>query len=274
MTELTRAALCEMLTSERCFTPASVFDAVSARTAELSGHQIAMLPGSLVSAVVHGSCDIGVVTADDIVEQTRRICRNSALALIVDGEDGFGGPDATAELVGALGAAGAAAVTIEDAQSINWPTGKQVGLVSVEEAAAKIIAACEARSDTGPLIVARTRAPVLTGISDTLARADAYARAGADVLFLVGLQDLGHLKEIHEQSSLPLMLGGPGLAYFASDALAEAGVRVRILRHEPLPAVIRALLRVYDRSEGASPATVEELANKILLRTPAVKDTR
>lgn len=232
-----------------------------------------MLPGSLVSAVVYGAHDIGVVTTDDVIEQTRRICRCSALALIVDGEDGFGGPGETAELVGALGEAGAAAVTIEDTRPIRGSVGKQDGLVGIAEVSAKILAARQAQSRAGPAIVARTGAPLIMGMSDTLERAAAYGEAGADMLFLIGLQDWRQLHEVRKHCPLPLMLGGPGLAFEDPQELAAAGVRVRIVRHGPLPTTLRALLGVYEASAVVNAALTGEndLIDRILLWSPGAE---
>ncbi len=64
----------------------------------------------------------------------------------------------------------------------------------------------------------------LGGLDDVLVRAEAYAAAGADGLFVPGLLDLDALAALCARSPLPVnamaVAGGPGVA-----ELAAAGVR-------------------------------------------------
>ena len=57
-------------------------------------------------------------------------------------------------------------------------------LIGADEMAGKVRAAVEARRDPDLLIIARTDAVAVTGVDDAIARARAFAEAGADVLFV------------------------------------------------------------------------------------------
>ena len=80
--------------------------------------------------------------------------------------------------------AGAAAVQIEDQtfpKRCGHMEGKQV--IPRDEMVKKVRAALAARADDGTVIIARTDAIAVTGLEDALARMQAYAEAGADVIF-------------------------------------------------------------------------------------------
>ena len=67
-----------------------VWDCRTARAAELTGFKALMLSGGQLAESVAGLPDIGLITADDLVQSTERICNYSSLPLIVDADDGFG----------------------------------------------------------------------------------------------------------------------------------------------------------------------------------------
>ena len=74
-------------------------------------------------------------------------------------------------------------------------------------------AALEARVDSEMAIIGRTNAGVI-GFEEVIARAQAYEKAGADAICLVGIEDFDHLESIASQLSKPLMLvtyGNPNL---------------------------------------------------------------
>lgn len=162
--------------------------ALAARLIEREGFEAVYLSGAALSAGVFGVPDIGIVTLDQLVEQTRSIAAAIDIPLIVDADTGFGGPDAVADCVRRLEQAGAAAIQLEDQR---WPKrcghlpGKE--LVDASEMAEKIAAAREALRDENTVIIGRSDARGVTGLDDCLARLSAYRDAGADWLFPEGL---------------------------------------------------------------------------------------
>jgi 2-methylisocitrate lyase-like PEP mutase family enzyme len=67
-------------------------------------------------------------------------------------------------------------------------------LVPVAEMCGKLRAALDARASSGTLIVARTDAVAVEGLDAALARAEAYADAGADVLFVEALRSAEEMR--------------------------------------------------------------------------------
>ncbi|MFB7619548.1 isocitrate lyase/phosphoenolpyruvate mutase family protein [Kitasatospora sp. NPDC056181] len=164
----------------------------------------------------------------EAVEAARRIAAAVDLPVTVDAEGGYGPwPADVADTVRALIGAGAVGVNLEDSTAPGGP------LFPVAEQAARLGAAREAAAGAGlPELVVNARTDVfLFGIGpaegrldDVLARAAAYAEAGADGLFVPGMLDLDALARLCAASPLPVnamaVPGGPAVA-----ELAAAGVR-------------------------------------------------
>ncbi|MFF7452945.1 isocitrate lyase/phosphoenolpyruvate mutase family protein [Kitasatospora sp. NPDC008115] len=158
------------------------------------------------------------------VEAAHRVAAAVDLPVTVDAEGGYGpAPADVAGTVRALVGAGAAGVNLEDSTAVGGP------LYAVDEQAARLRAARTAAEAAGlPELLLNARTDVflfgLGGLDEALARAEAYAAAGADGLFVPGLLDLDALAELCARSPLPVnamaVAGGPSVA-----ELAAAGVR-------------------------------------------------
>src|SRR5262249_56263806 len=121
--------------------------------------------------------------------------------------------------------AGVAALTIEDTVLPRpyGPGGR--GLTSIEEGVGRMRAALAARQDPDLVIVGRTIAMGATGTEDALARAKAYAAAGVDAFFFVGITERAQLEAAAAAIDVPIIIGGtPALSH--RDYLASQPVRV------------------------------------------------
>jgi 2-methylisocitrate lyase-like PEP mutase family enzyme len=174
------------LLAERMFVVApGVYDMVSAMIADRLGFAALYMTGYGVSASHLGRPDAGLVTYRDMVERARTIAGAIGRPLIADADTGFGGLLNVRETVRGYEAAGVAAIQIEDQESpkkCGHTPGRRV--VPLREACRRIEVAVEARRDSETLIVARTDARTSQGLGEALARARAFAAAGADVLFV------------------------------------------------------------------------------------------
>jgi methylisocitrate lyase len=161
-----------------------VFNALSAKLVERAGFRGCYLSGAALSASLAARPDIGLSTLSEVVEQARYITSAVRTPLLVDGDTGFGGFLNIARLVGELESAGCAGVQIED-QRFPKRCGHLPGkeLVTLREMREKIQAARASRRDKNFLIVARTDARSVEGLSGAVERAQVYAQAGADVIF-------------------------------------------------------------------------------------------
>lgn len=167
-----------------------------ARQVERGGFDGCYLTGAGVANLEFGLPDVGLISLGEVAEQTRRVTSATTLPLVADADTGYGGPVSVMRTVRQLEDAGAAGIQLED-QTMPKRCGHFNGktLVPVEEMAAKIEAACAARTD-GTVVIARTDARGVEGLDAALTRAEVYATAGADVLFVEAPETLEELKAI------------------------------------------------------------------------------
>jgi 2-methylisocitrate lyase-like PEP mutase family enzyme len=163
------------------------YDAISARLSAEAGFEAIFLGGYATAASRFAYPDVGLVTATEMLEAARSIVPAAGVPVIVDGDTGYGGHLNIRRTVHNLAQIGAAAVMIEDQESpkrCGHLPGKQV--VDRVEAVSRIQAAVKAREETGEriLILARTDARDVLGLDEALWRIEAFADAGADILFL------------------------------------------------------------------------------------------
>src|SRR5688500_4900464 len=85
-----RKRLREILAGDKIEAPGSVFDPVSARTAQLAGYELGLMGGSVVSHSVLSAPDIMLITLTELAEQVRRASRVCDLVLMVDADHGYG----------------------------------------------------------------------------------------------------------------------------------------------------------------------------------------
>jgi 2-methylisocitrate lyase-like PEP mutase family enzyme len=162
-----------------------VFEMFSARIADRMGFKALYMTGYGVSASHLGLADAGLVTYRDMVERARTIAQGTKTPLIADADTGFGGLLNVRETVRGYEAAGVQAIQIED-QEMPKKCGHtpQRRVVPLAEAVKRVEVAVESRKSSDFLVVARTDARTGLGLDEALRRARAFAKAGADVLFV------------------------------------------------------------------------------------------
>jgi 2-methylisocitrate lyase-like PEP mutase family enzyme len=105
-------------------------------------------------------------------------------------------------------------------------------VVATEDMATKIQVACEARRDpANTLIIARTDARQAEGFEAAVARGQAYAAAGADVIFVEALESEEEMREACRRIDRPLMANmsdGGNTPIRSRDQLIDIGYRLAI----------------------------------------------
>jgi 2-methylisocitrate lyase-like PEP mutase family enzyme len=177
-----------------------VFDGLSAALAEAAGFEALYLSGASLAYTRLGMPDVGLVTASELVDALARIRERTELPILVDADTGFGNALNVQRTVRLFERAGASAVQIED-QAFPKRCGHLSGksLIPTDEMVGKIRAALDARSSRELLIVARTDAIAVEGFECALARARAYAEAGADLLFVEALRSREELAAVPQR---------------------------------------------------------------------------
>lgn len=252
-----RKRLRAILAGNQCLSPASVFDALSARVAESVGYKIGMLAGSTSSSTTIAAPDFILITLTEFADQVRRIMRACDLSLIVDADHGYGNALNAMRTVQELEHAGVSCMSIEDTV-LPTPFGAtKETLTSIAEGAGKLRAAVAGRSDPSLIIAGRTSALKIEGVEGCIARVQAYSQTGVDAIFIVGLEKLEQLDAIHAATQLPIIIGSAPASLKRED-LAARGARIVLQGHQPVAAAVKALRACYSHLfNGGAPADLK-----------------
>jgi carboxyvinyl-carboxyphosphonate phosphorylmutase len=253
-----RNRLREIIAADTITNPGTVYDGVSARTAQLAGFELGLMGGSIVSHTVLSAPDIMLVTLSELAEQVRRACRVSDIALMVDADHGYGNALNVARTVQEIEAAGAASLSIEDTL-LPQRFGEGTEVISREEFAGKLRAAVSARTDPSFVVVGRIEAMPLLGFDEVLARAEICDKAGVDLIFARGGIDEAQLEKLASVTALPFQLQAGKIP---DDVLIKN--RVRIVGHGHI-AFMTMLKGLYDGQKHMHDGgSVAALGDKVL----------
>jgi 2-methylisocitrate lyase-like PEP mutase family enzyme len=196
------------------------YDSMTARLAMQAGFDAVLLGGGATANFMYGLPDIGLISLAEMLENGRRIAASVDIPVIADVDDA-GTTDVhiirTVQLAESSGLAG---VMIEDVDSSipkhlwneersDWDLSKSV-LYPLETSVHRLEVACKARVNPKFVVIARTDAldsESDNGIALALERAQAYATAGADMIFIRGLQRDNLTKEFADAIGAPLLHG-------------------------------------------------------------------
>lgn len=213
------------LASERPLQVAGAINAYGALLARQAGFRALYLSGAGVANHSYGIPDIGDTTLADVLIDARRIAQRVDLPLLVDIDTGWDDP---AGAVRALGAAGVAAVHLEDqvpAKKCGHLPGKQ--LVPSAEMAGRVRAAVSGKPDPAFVVMARTDAAANEGVDGAIARAQAYVAAGADMIFAEALRTLADFGRFTDAVKVPVLANLTEFGqtpYFTREELGAAGI--------------------------------------------------
>ncbi|MFC1816417.1 oxaloacetate decarboxylase [Thermodesulfobacteriota bacterium] len=195
------------------------YDAISARIIEDAGFKAVAITGGGIS---RSKCmpDAGLMTMTEVLDQTKTIAEAVNVPVIADCDTGYGNALNLMRTVREFERIGVAALFFED-QETPKKCGKYAGvnLISQEEMVKKIQAAIDARTDPDFVIIARVMARPIAGLDEMIKRGKAYAKAGADILKVRGLQSLEELEQVAKAIPCPLSLNWPELQSESFDDL-------------------------------------------------------
>ena len=200
-----RQALREKLKSSCCLRFIGSFSPVVSAIIEELGFEGVYVSGAVVSSQ-EGWPDVGLTTLNEVARQAESLTQGVCLPSLVDGDTGFGQSINCARLVMEMEKRGLTGLHIEDQM---FP--KRCGhldhkkLVSIDEMVLKINSAVKARKDKNFLIIARTDAHSVSGLSEALIRAKAYREAGADMIFPEALPSVKDFEIFRNKIDIPLL---------------------------------------------------------------------
>lgn len=203
------------------------YDPLMAKLIRNVGFEAMYMTGAGVSHSALAAPDLGLTTMTEMVDRASRLAEASELPLICDADTGFGNALNVMRTVREYERAGVAGLHIED-QDMPKRCGHLFGktLVSANEMIGKLKAALDARVDADFMIIARTDARTALGFDQAMERAQAYAEAGADVIFFESPRSVEELERIPREIDVPVLANmvETGLTpYLSTEALQALG---------------------------------------------------
>ena len=249
MNESLRARLRERLNQPGLCVAPGVFDMVSLRLADSFGFDALYMTGYGTVASHMGLPDAGLATYSDMVGRVGAMAGMARTPLIADADTGYGGLLNMRHTIRGYEAAGAAAIQLED-QEFPKKCGHTPGrrVIPMDDMVRKIRVAVDARTDPNFLIIARTDARTSLGLDEALRRAEAYARAGADILFVESPESEEEMRRIGRSFHVPLlanMVERGRTPVLSRQDLASIGYKLAIFPVTALLAAVQAMDQVY-----------------------------
>ncbi|HRQ57435.1 MAG TPA: isocitrate lyase/PEP mutase family protein [Azoarcus taiwanensis] len=242
-----------------------IFDGISARIADAMGFDALYMTGYGTVASHLGLPDAGLATYSDMVNRVATFADICRTPIIADGDTGYGGLLNVDHAVRGYEKAGAAAIQIED-QEFPKKCGHTPGrrVIPMEDMVRKIKVAVEARESSDFLIIARTDARTTLGLDEALRRGEAFARAGADVIFVESPESEEEMARICATIDKPLianLVEGGRTPILPRATLEELGYRIAIFPGSGFLAAGTALQAIYRTilEEGSTAGHEESL---------------
>ncbi|MDC0987689.1 isocitrate lyase/PEP mutase family protein [Alphaproteobacteria bacterium] len=248
----------EMLRQGELVVAPGIFDGISARMADPFGFDMLYMTGYGAVASHMGMPDAGIASYTDMVGRVKMMADVLTTPFIADGDTGYGGLLNVQHTVRGYEDAGAAGIQIED-QEFPKKCGHTPGrkVIPIEDMAEKIEVAVETRNSSDFLIVARTDARTNYGLDEALRRGEAFAEAGADILFIESPESEAEMEKICASFDAPLLVNvvdGGSTPVLSKQAYIDLGYQIAIYPGTGFMAAAEALHSVYGtlKRTGAS----------------------
>ena len=253
----TRKQLRSLVEARQGLLVPGAFNALSAKVIADLGFQAIYVTGAGVTNMWFGMPDQGFMGLHEIADHTARIRDAVDLPLLVDADTGFGNALNVRHTVRVLERAGADCIQLEDQvapKRCGHFSGKEV--ISTEEAVSKIKAAVDARHDPDFLVMARTDAAATLGFEAAVERAQKFAEAGADILFVEAVTKPEEVRALPQRLAKPQLMNmviGGRTPIFNADQLAELGYGIVLYANAALQGAVagmqKALTVLRDEKE-------------------------
>ena len=237
-----------------------VYDMISARLADRLGFDAIYMTGYGTVASHLGLPDAGLASYTDMVGRVRQIAGGTETPLIADADTGYGGLLNVAHTVQGYEAAGASAIQLED-QEMPKKCGHTPGrrVIPIADMVAKVKVAVASRASADTLIIARTDSRTTLGLDEALRRGEAYAQAGADILFIESPESIDELETVGRRLAgsaklLANMVQGGRTPEVPADQLQAFGFSIAIYPGLAMRAAAAAVDQTYRHLQSARTA--------------------
>ncbi len=234
-------------------------DAISAKLIERAGFKALQVSGFGLSATYLGLPDMAFLSFSEVLHFSKNIIDSVEIPVMVDADTGYGNAVNAMHVTSEFVKAGAAGMNIEDQlfpKRCGHLEGKRI--IPMEEMVLKIKACRKAADELDPdfVINARTDAIAVSGVEDAIKRGNAYAEAGADLIFVEAPRSVEQIKHVIEYIDAPVSINlmdavvGGKTPLIAIETLRELGVGRISIPVGPLFAAIKGMVNYLDAIKG------------------------
>ncbi|MCP5150649.1 MAG: isocitrate lyase/PEP mutase family protein [Ectothiorhodospiraceae bacterium] len=242
------------------------FDGLSARLVQEAGFDTAYASGGAIARST-GIPDLGLLAYSEICDRLAQIVDVVDIPVIADMDTGYGNALNARHAVRAFERSGVAGFHLED-QTFPKRCGHldDKGVVPSHEFEQKLRAVRDALHDSDMVIIARTDALAVEGFDAAIARAEAYAEAGADVVFVEAPQTEEQIREVARRLPQPKLINmfhGGKTPLMSVPDLEAMGYKIVIVPSDTQRAAIAAMRRALEaiRRDGHSGALTGEMVS-------------
>ena len=241
------------------------YDGLSSRLVQEAGFEAADASGGAI-ARSRGIPDLGLMSFSQIGDRLAEMVDAVDIPIIADMDTGYGNALNARYAVREFERAGVVGFHLED-QTFPKRCGHldDKGVVPITEFTQKLRAVRDAMVDDDMIVIARTDSLAVEGFDAAIERAQAYAEAGADVVFVEAPQSEEQNRETARQLPQPKLINmfhGGKTPLMSAQALDEMGYKIVIVPSDTQRAAIGAMRRVLEaiKKDGDSGSLVDELA--------------
>lgn len=203
-----RARLRELLRTPEVTLVPEAYSVFTARLAELNGFEAVYVGGNMMAGMYLGIEDWGLIDIAELAEIGGRIARGVSVPAVVDADQGGENALNVYRSVRAYEDAGISGFHIEDTLNPKHMGQGRSELMPLDEMLLRIRAAKEARTDPDFVLIARSDCLILGrsrgDAAEAIRRGNAFAEAGADAFFCVGMET-DQIDPIASEVSIPLV---------------------------------------------------------------------
>lgn len=238
-----------------------IFDLISALVANKMGFKALYVTGYGTVASYLGLPDAGIATYRDMIERIAQMVKMTDKPIIADADTGYGGLLNVRHTVRGYEDAGVSAMQIED-QEFPKKCGHTPNrrVIPLEEMVRKIEVAVDSRRSDDFLIIARTDSRTALGIDEAIRRGKAFAKAGADVVFVESPETEAEMLKVAAEIRAPLfanMVQGGRTPILSAERLHKMGYSIAIHPAIGFLSVGAALQKAYANLEKNGVSTQE-----------------
>ncbi|MBO8154402.1 isocitrate lyase/PEP mutase family protein [Thermovirga sp.] len=249
----------QMILERKALVCPGAHDAISAKLIERAGFKAIQVSGFGLSATYLGLPDMAFLSFSEVLHFSKNIIDSVEVPVMVDADTGYGNAVNAMRVTEEFIKIGAAGMNIEDQlfpKRCGHLEGKQI--VPMDEMILKIKACCKVRDEIDPdfVINARTDAIAVNGVEEAIKRGNAYAEAGADLIFVEAPRSVEQIKYVIESIDAPVSINlmdavvGGKTPLVAIDKLRELGVARISIPVGPLFAAIKGMVNYLDAIKG------------------------